>query len=164
MWTKLEPVGCKPLHCDKLYGWVYENRCKPRCETTYQLNLFLKHFFVSNPTRIFFFGGFGNPPSDGDRNADHYEYVPDRSHQWYMGRGWSNQLVAYNVDRNKWEWPLTNGQTPSPRAALAGFKCQSIVYIFGGRLQEARMNDLHFLDLKSMTWSEKYPFKFFTLS
>lgn len=73
-----------------------------------------------------------------------------------MGRGWNNQLVAYNPDQNKWEWPETKGQTPSPRAALAGFQCQSRVYIFGGRLQENRLNDLYVLDMNSMSWSEKY--------
>ncbi len=72
-----------------------------------------------------------------------------------MGRGWNNQLVAYNIDANKWEWPETNGQTPSPRAALAGFRCRSRVFIFGGRLQETRLNDLYVLDLNSMSWSEK---------
>ncbi|XP_046648051.1 kelch domain-containing protein 2-like isoform X2 [Daphnia pulicaria] len=131
IWTRLEPdsTRCKPLHRDKLIGWAYNNK-------------------------VFFFGGFGTPPADGDRNADQYEYVPDRSHQWYMGRGWNNQLIAYNIDGNKWERPETNGQTPSPRAALAGFQCRSRVYVFGGRLQGARLNDLYVLDLMSMSWSE----------
>ncbi|XP_059350444.1 kelch domain-containing protein 2-like [Daphnia carinata] len=139
MWTRLEPdaTRCKPLHRDKLFGWAYCNK-------------------------VFFFGGFGTPPAEGDRNVDHYEYVPDRSHQWYMGRGWNNQLVAYNIDANKWEWPETSGLPPSPRAALAGFRCQSLVYIFGGRLQGTRLNDLYVLDLKSMSWSENLnPGKFF---
>lgn len=72
-----------------------------------------------------------------------------------MGRGWNNQLVAYNIEYNKWEWPETNGRTPSPRAALAGFLRESRVFIFGGRLQEERMNDLYVFDMDSMTWSEK---------
>lgn len=80
-----------------------------------------------------------------------------------MGRGWNNQLVAYNIDGNKWEWPETNGQTPSPRAALAGFQCRSLVYLFGGRLQGTRLNDLYVLDLKSMSWSEKYILEFNSL-
>ena len=72
-----------------------------------------------------------------------------------MGRGWNNQLVAYNISANEWEWPETNGHTPSPRAAFAGFRISSRVYVFGGRLRETRMNDLYFLDLETMIWSEK---------
>lgn len=136
------------------------------------------------------FGGFGTPPLDGDHHADHYEYVSDRSHQWYFGRGWNNQLVAYNSDSNEWEWPETRGQAPCPRAALAGcskkpatytcnfkftrlwtnnfklyigFRSGSRVYIFGGRLRDTRMNDLYFLDLQTMTWSEKLVGFFFEI-
>ena len=105
--------------------------------------------------RLFFFGGFGTPPADSDRNANNYEYIPDRSHQWFMGRGWNNQLVAYNIDGNIWEWPEMKGRTPSPRAALAGFRFGSRVYIFGGRLRDTRLNDLYMLDMNSMSWSEK---------
>jgi Galactose oxidase, central domain len=115
----------------------------------------MKTFTPSN--RVYFFGGFGTPPVSGDRCLDHYQYISDNSHNWFMGRGWNNQLVAYNIDCNEWEWPLTTGQPPCPRAALAGFKSDSEnkVYIFGGRLQRTRMNDLYALDLTTMRWSTK---------
>jgi len=126
VWVKLEPEGNKPLHRDKLLGWEYDNK-------------------------IYFFGGFGTPPMDGGQS---HEFVHDRSHNWYMGRGWNNELVAYDIRSNRWERPETKGSKPSPRAALAGFQSQSRVYVFGGRLLEERMNDLYILDLKTMTWSD----------
>lgn len=105
--------------------------------------------------RIYFFCGFGPPPAEGDLYSDYYQYVQDRSHNWFVGRGWNNQLVAYNIDSNEWEWPKTSGRAPSPRAALSGFLCESKVYIFGGRFKRTRMNDLHILDMDSMKWSGK---------
>ena len=74
--------------------------------------------------------------------------------------------ASYNIIENKWEWPETIGQPPSPRASsagkvkrlilcniialnsrlftfsFAGFLCDSRFYIFGGRLKDTRMNDL----------------------
>lgn len=79
----------------------------------------------------------------------------DRSHQWYYGRGWNNQLVKYDIQRNLWERPTTVGKRPSPRAAMAGFQEAGKVYIFGGRLLNIRMNDLYVLDMASMSWSEE---------
>lgn len=79
----------------------------------------------------------------------------DRSHQWYYGRGWNNQLVMYDIEKNLWERPKTFGKRPSPRAAMAGFRENDKVYIFGGRLLNTRMNDLYVLDLLSMNWSEE---------
>ena len=93
-----------------------------------------------------------------------HEFVHDRSHNWYMGRGWNNELVAYDIRSNRWERPETKGSKPSPRAALAGFQSQSRVYVFGGRLLEERMNDLYILDLKTMTWSDKYSIYFLLIN
>ena len=135
------------MHRDKLLGWEYENKCVTSIAALDEYTNCINFSF-----RIYFFGGFGTPPMDG---AQSHEFVHDRSHNWYMGRGWNNELVAYNIKSNRWERPETKGEKPSPRAALAGFRSHSQVYVFGGRLLEERMNDLYTLDLKTMTWSDK---------
>ena len=46
---------------------------------------------------------------------------------------------------------------PSPRAAHATFVCGDVVVLFGGRLAEERLNDLHILDMSSMQWTQVIP-------
>ena len=45
------------------------------------------------------------------------------------------------------------GPTPSPRAAHAAIRFGNVVYLFGGRHGDRRMNDLHMLDLETLMWS-----------
>ena len=45
------------------------------------------------------------------------------------------------------------GPIPSPRAAHAAVRFGKTVYMFGGRHGDTRMNDLHKLDLHTLTWS-----------
>lgn len=59
------------------------------------------------------------------------------------------------TDANKWVWPETSGPKPSPRAAHSAAASGDKVYVFGGRFKNARMNDLHCLDLVSFRWSGK---------
>lgn len=49
-------------------------------------------------------------------------------------------------------WPL-QGKAPLPRAAHAAAQIDGKVFIFGGRHQENRLNDIHRLDLDAMEWS-----------
>ena len=46
---------------------------------------------------------------------------------------------------------------PSPRAAHTTFVCGDAVILFGGRLAEERLNDLHVLDMSSMQWTQVIP-------
>ena len=43
---------------------------------------------------------------------------------------------------------------PSPRAAHTTFVCGDAVFLFGGRLVDERLNDLHVLDMRSMQWTQ----------
>lgn len=72
-------------------------------------------------------------------------------------RGWNNQLACYDPASNSWQWPQTTGETPSARAACAIAKLGDRVYVFGGRLNQQRMNDMYALDMSSMQWSQLYP-------
>lgn len=69
-------------------------------------------------------------------------------------RGWNNQLACYDPDTKEWSYPEVGGEWPCPRAAHAGAKVGSNVFIFGGRDGEVRMNDFWRLDLQSMRWSQ----------
>jgi hypothetical protein len=100
--------------------------------------------------RIYLFGGFG-PPTYPDQPG--YSFTEDPSTAGIYARGWSNQLVCYNTRSNSWEWPVTTGPTPLPRAAHAVSVIGDFAYVFGGRHQDMRMNDLHRLDLHTLSWS-----------
>ncbi|XP_069671488.1 kelch domain-containing protein 2-like isoform X3 [Periplaneta americana] len=124
-WEWLHPTGEQPTPCDKLAGWVYNNK-------------------------LYFFGGFGPQPDFGAP----FQHVVDPSTElsgW--PRGWNNQLVVYNPATDEWEWPRTRGTIPSPRAAHAADITGHKVFVFGGRIGNTRNNDLHCLDLDKMRWS-----------
>lgn len=60
-------------------------------------------------------------------------------------------------------WWIQQGQKPSARAAHSAVRFGCKVFIFGGRHMNLRLNDLHCLDLSTMTWSgrlEKFTFLF----
>ena len=46
---------------------------------------------------------------------------------------------------NRWEWPLTSGPPPSPRAAHSATRAGTSAYIFGGRHMETRSVIFFFL-------------------
>ncbi|XP_049769129.1 kelch domain-containing protein 2-like isoform X1 [Schistocerca cancellata] len=124
-WEQLHPSGKpEPAACDKLVGWEYEGR-------------------------LYFFGGFGPPPSYDPP----FKHVIDPSTSSLYERGWSNQLVCYCPETDSWSWPKTHGRCPEPRAAHAADRTGSRLYLFGGRYRGRRMSDLHCLDLDTMTWS-----------
>eukprot|EP00088_Acartia_fossae_P003322 TRINITY_DN11392_c0_g2_i1.p1 TRINITY_DN11392_c0_g2~~TRINITY_DN11392_c0_g2_i1.p1 ORF type:complete len:433 (+),score=52.91 TRINITY_DN11392_c0_g2_i1:56-1354(+) len=128
VWTKIEPGGLLPLSCDKTCLWAYDKK-------------------------VYMFGGFGPPPSDDYVKVDNlFQYAPDEDAEVYM-RGWSNQLLYYNKEDNKWVWPSFSGNAPSPRACHSAALVRDKVYIFGGRHGAYRLNDLYCLDMRSHTWT-----------
>lgn len=128
-WRKVKPKGQPPMDCDKLASWVYNNT-------------------------IYIFGGFGirsaeELPAKTDFFKDNAQRGLD-----FVTRGWTNQLVALNVNDCTWSWPETTGPKPLPRAAHTAFTNESNVFIFGGRFSDRRLNDLYHLDMNTMAWSE----------
>lgn len=102
-------------------------------------------------SRVYFFGGFGPAP-------EHALLIPflfASSADDAQVRGWNNQLLCYDPDSNEWTWPHTRGTTPSPRAAHAADISDNMLYVFGGRLRDARMSSLHCLNMDTMEWSPK---------
>lgn len=127
-WKKLNPSGRKPLRVDKLASWIHGGK-------------------------VYLFGGFGPPP---DPNKDDissfvtHAVDPSTVHWgWRNTRGWTNQLVIYDIATNAWEWPTVAGDIPTPRAAHACVaNSHGDVFLFGGRHGSDRLNDLHHLDLR----------------
>jgi N-acetylneuraminic acid mutarotase len=54
--------------------------------------------------------------------------------------------------KNHWSRPICSN-LPSARAAHAAAVLKDKVYIFGGRHDTQRLNDLHCLDMQTLTWS-----------
>ncbi|XP_046664923.1 kelch domain-containing protein 1-like isoform X2 [Homalodisca vitripennis] len=124
-WKRLFPMGDWPVCCDKMAGWVYQDK-------------------------LYFFGGFG--PVGRCRNEFQIVLEPT-SELSPWPTGWNNQLAVYNIELDCWEWPRCRGSIPAPRAAHAAAISENRVYVFGGRLRLIRNNELHCLDLDTMTWS-----------
>lgn len=135
-WQKLKPDGVPPLYCDKTSLWAYYKKA-------------------------YMFGGFGPPPRIDLHTevADQFTFChdednPGAAYGLAYARGWNNQLLYYDEDLNKWIWPRTNGEPPSPRACHSVAIIQDKAYIFGGRHNEIRLNDLYSLDMRSHTWQQ----------
>ncbi|RZF40308.1 hypothetical protein LSTR_LSTR006917 [Laodelphax striatellus] len=95
--------------------------------------------------KLYFFGGFGERvPGSCDAS-----WVRDEM----SDRGWNNQFVCYNTKSNEWEWPRTYGPKPRPRAAHSAAVSGNVVYIFGGRLQSVRNDELHAIDHRLISLS-----------
>ena len=74
------------------------------------------------------------------------------------GRGWNNQLVVYDPEEDSFAWPDAWGDVPPPRAAHAAVcSPEAGVFLFGGRLESSRMNDLFHLDLLTLRWRRLTP-------
>lgn len=100
--------------------------------------------------RFYIFGGFGNPDCT---SAYDFQFV------FYnmLWRGWTNQFFMYDPAKNQWSRPPCSGNFPSARAAHAAAVLKDKVYIFGGRHDNHRLNDLHSLDMTLLTWSGELP-------
>jgi hypothetical protein len=87
-WKKLNPSGIRPLRVDKLSSWIYGSK-------------------------VYLFGGFGPPPEpEKDDLPNFVTHAVDPSTLQWGGRnirGWTNQLVVYNISTNSWEWPQVAG-------------------------------------------------------
>lgn len=134
-WTHLKPVITDEkaglLKVDKLSAWLFENQ-------------------------IFISGGYGPVPEPSDTNFPWWaQHVLDPEYF----RGWTNQLLIYNIPKNSLTWAANQGDIPGPRAAHAtacdpSRKC---VYLFGGRFGAERLNDLYIGDLSDpnvVTWTQ----------
>ncbi|XP_070571070.1 kelch domain-containing protein 2-like isoform X3 [Ptychodera flava] len=127
VWCLLENKGDAPSPRDKSVCWAYKNT-------------------------IYVFGGFGPEPKI---TPCYGQWVWDSTSSWTpeQGRGWNNHLFSYNIESEKWNEVKTTGDCPSARAAHAGALLGNKVFIFGGRHNQCRLNDLYCLNLDTLQWS-----------
>ncbi len=126
--NRIASIDCT-FRCDKLACWTHGGK-------------------------IYIFGGFG---PDCARGNPEVSFVLDNALP-QAGRGWNNQLVAYDPSEDAFSWPSCVGEVPPPRAAHA-VVCspENGVFLFGGRLEGSRMNDLFHLDLEELRWRRLKP-------
>ncbi|XP_022091359.1 kelch domain-containing protein 2-like [Acanthaster planci] len=132
VWMHLKPNGKAPSPRDKVACWPYRDK-------------------------LVFFGGFGPPPDNEDVTMDGVgQWRIDLSslNVWSPTRGWNNHLVVYNITENSWTHVQIKGYQPCPRAAHAAAVIGNKGYLFGGRFEGSRMNDLHVLNLDTLQWVE----------
>jgi len=151
VWTKMNPGGIPPLRCDKTSLWSYSGR-------VYMFGGYGPHMaqpdFAEDEEDfdLKFISAKSKDPLEGYNPVRHlFKFTADDSSNAFT-RGWSNQLLYFDRDKEEWIWPTCHGEAPSPRAChstvVIGNKC----YLFGGRHQEQRLNDLHCLDMDTHTW------------
>lgn len=53
-----------------------------------------------------------------------------------------------------WEWPTSTGTIPTSRAAHAVAPIGRQIYMFGGRNENMRMNDMYSLNMDNFEWKQ----------
>jgi N-acetylneuraminic acid mutarotase len=102
--------------------------------------------------KLYFFGGYG----PGWRRLDDiYMCGPNEFLEDESGNCWNNQLIEYDVAKNSWHKVTHSGSIPSQRAAASAVYIAELdkVFLFGGRHELVRLNDLYELDMKSKIWT-----------
>uniref|UniRef100_A0AC11CC62 Kelch domain containing 2 n=1 Tax=Ovis aries TaxID=9940 RepID=A0AC11CC62_SHEEP len=129
-WERIDCQGVPPSSKDKLGVWVYKNK-------------------------LIFFGGYGYLPED--KVLGTFEF--DETSFWNSShpRGWNDHVHILDTETFIWSQPITTGKPPSPRAAHACAAVGNKGFVFGGRYRDARMNDLHYLNLDTWEWNELIP-------
>ena len=134
VWTKCTPKGTPPA--GRSYGmasWAHMG----------YLYFFGGHVFIEQPER-----------------KDFYDDCPSyikrlRFNDWHDGSNCCfcvNHLFCYNVSENSWEWPHLKGTIPSPRIEQLAIVNDGIVFLYGGYDGKQQYNDLHILDMATLTW------------
>ncbi|XP_039248348.2 kelch domain-containing protein 2-like isoform X1 [Styela clava] len=105
--------------------------------------------------KIIFFGGYGEWSCDSGDFIGQGKFIADQS-QWLLHlMGWNNDLLLYDTVKNEWKGLQVDDNTPCPRAAHACATVDETTgYLFGGRHQTDRLDDLYSLTLDSFQWTE----------
>ncbi|XP_028293465.1 kelch domain-containing protein 1 isoform X2 [Gouania willdenowi] len=133
MWRKIAyELGSPPSPRDKLSCWVYNER-------------------------LIYFGGYGHKQLTEFDSRNKSFVIDEASWVTDIFWGWNNEVQIFDPVQATWSQPNIQGRPPAPRAAHASATLGSRGYICGGRVTETRMSDIHFLDLKTWTWTEILP-------
>ncbi|MEE6492355.1 hypothetical protein FKM82_016557 [Ascaphus truei] len=117
--------GQPPTPRDKLSCWVYKDR-------------------------LIYFGGYGSRKHN--ELNDCFD-VHDASWEGQVFWGWNNDVHVFDTITQTWFQPVVKNVPPQARAAHSCAVLGNKGYVFGGRVLQTRMNDLHFVNLDTWTWS-----------
>eukprot|EP00062_Callorhinchus_milii_P004392 gi/632942699/ref/XP_007886551.1/ PREDICTED: kelch domain-containing protein 1 isoform X6 [Callorhinchus milii] len=130
---------------DATYIWKKLRNCQGICPTPrHELSCWV------HKDRLIYFGGYGCKRISELNDSF---YVNEASWEEEMFWGWNCEIHVFDPSIQIWYQPTTKGMPPRPRAAHACAVLGNKGYLFGGRILETRINDLHCLDLDSWTWS-----------
>ena len=68
-----------------------------------------------------------------------------------------NALYSLDVATLQWKTHLTKGEIPEAKAGMGMCTIDQEIYVFGGWVTFGRCNDVHSLNLDTMTWTEVKP-------
>ncbi|XP_061468603.1 kelch domain-containing protein 1 isoform X3 [Rhineura floridana] len=127
LWEKITDFkGQPPTPRDKLACWVYKDR-------------------------LIYFGGYGCRKQS--ELSDCFD-VHDAFWEGQIFWGWHNDVHVFDTTTQTWYQPtIKSGVPPQPRAAHSCAVLGNKGYVFGGRVLQTRMNDLHSLNLDTWIWS-----------
>ncbi|XP_061285776.1 kelch domain-containing protein 1 isoform X3 [Bos javanicus] len=147
VWEKITNFeGQPPTPRDKLSCWVYKDR-------------------------LIYFGGYGCRRHNELQDCfDVHDASWVRPPELFIAQtgfcmteeqifwGWHNDVHIFDTKTHSWLQPeIKGGIPPQPRAAHTCAVLGNKGYIFGGRVLQTRMNDLHYLNLDTWTWSGRIP-------
>ena len=66
-------------------------------------------------------------------------------------------LYSLDVETLKWTTHLTKGEIPPGLCGMEMCTIDKVIYVFGGWVAFGRCNDVHSLNLDTMTWTEVKP-------
>ncbi|XP_063803616.1 kelch domain-containing protein 1 isoform X2 [Pseudophryne corroboree] len=118
-------TGQPPTPRDKLSCWAYKDR-------------------------LIYFGGYGCRSHNQLSDCFH---VHEASWEGQMFWGWNNDIHVFDTEEQAWIQPAVKNTPPQARAAHSCALLGNRGYVFGGRVLQTRMNDLHFVNLDAWTWS-----------
>ncbi|KAI6182081.1 Kelch domain-containing protein 2-like [Aphelenchoides bicaudatus] len=107
--------------------------------------------------KLYFFGGYGARLSRLEHTDSYLFDADDFKEGNDAGRNvWNNQLLEFDVVKSEWNLVPKSGCVPTQRAAPGAAYVQDLhsVFLFGGRDEACRLNDLYRLDNFSMHWSK----------
>lgn len=97
--------------------------------------------------KLYVFGGYGP-------DVDQYLHgIGEFFWDAFPHCGWNNQLLEFDPSSSHWSLVHSSGSIPSPRAAHGTAKLGRQVYVFGGRHDATRLNDLYVLDMSEFFWT-----------
>lgn len=112
-----------------------------------------KHNMCLYGERMYVFGGYGPNIMQYLHEQGNWDASGDQNGGLDDMLGWNNQVLELDLRALSWRNPRTSGSIPSSRAASASCLVGNQWFIFGGRHMDARLNDLHYLNLDTFVWT-----------